>query len=308
MDNIENITSVTYNPTMDKVRDCFENKENNPVIDLVEKVIEGNDMEKIAKDIINKQTFAGLHREAFTQEKYERAVRGMLFESIALKYMESKGEPENPALSNLILEVSRNPKGFLTRVYDMRSKEYTSETNPSKRDLLLNEIRNLRQKIEDPNIPRLPSNSDAIAIQTREGEHGLELSIVGSIEVKNYNFVKSDRVNDVIKQLEKSKQDTLSILNSVLDYLPYYCNTVDLSVPKSINVVSKEDFQQTVVQPDVYRGENDPNRKYLEDMGIKVETMNITARQLAEIAKILEPEIRKSMIKLQRSGYRSKVR
>ena len=224
MNNINEIPgSINVNPVVEKVNNCLGKEADSDVIESINNVITNNTcMENIAKDILDKQAFSKIKGEKFTADNYERSIRGMLFESIALDYMEKKGEPENPELSNIILSISRNPKGFLSSVYQSLTKEYISEINPSEKYEIEMKIKKIKSEIEDPDILRFPSNSDAIAIQTKRNEENVEIKVVGSIEIKNYNFMRSEQSEKVLQQLEKSKHDTVLILSKVLKYLPYY--------------------------------------------------------------------------------------
>ena len=62
-----------------------------------------------------------------------------------------------------------------------------------------------------------------------------------------------------------------------------------------------------MVQPNVYETPDSPEKRYLEENGIIVETLGITPRKLAEITTLIEPEIRKRMNTLQRFGYKPRV-
>ena len=168
-------------------------------------------------------------------------------------------------------------------------------------------MKKIKSEIEDPDILRFPSNSDAIAIQTKGGKESVEIRVVGSIEIKNYNFMRSEQSDKVLQQLEKSKHDTVLILNKVLKYLPYYYRQNGREIPDNVVVNSEEDFKQTVVQPDVYKTPDSPEKKFLEENGIVVETIGITPKKLAEVANLIEPEIRRKMNNLQRFGYKPRV-
>ena len=309
MNNINEIPgSINVNPVVEKVNNCLGKEADSDVIESINNVITDNTcMENIAKDILDKQAFSKIKGEKFTADNYERSIRGMLFESIALDYMEKKGEPENPELSNIILSISRNPKGFLSSVYQSLTKEYISEINPSEKYEIEMKIKKIKSEIEDPDILRFPSNSDAIAIQTKRNEENVEIKVVGSIEIKNYNFMRSEQSEKVLQQLEKSKHDTVLILSKVLKYLPYYYRQNGREIPNNVTVNSEEDFKQTVVQPNVYETPDSPEKRYLEENGIIVETLGITPRKLAEITTLIEPEIRKRMNTLQRFGYKPRV-
>jgi hypothetical protein len=119
--------------------------------------------------------------------------------------------------------------------------------------------------------------------------------------------MRSEQSDKVLQQLEKSKHDTVLILNKVLKYLPYYYRQNGREISDKVVVNSEEDFKQTVVQPDVYKTPDSPEKRFLEENGIIVETIGITPRKLAEIAAIVEPEIRKKMNNLQRFGYKPRV-
>ena len=309
MNNInETKESMNVNPVVEKVNNCLGKEVDSAVAESINKVITSdNYMESIAKDILDKQSFSRMKRETFTNEMYERSIRGMLFEYVALGYMEKKGEPEDPELSNIILSISRNPKGFLSSVHQSLLKEYVSETNPSKKQETEMKMKKIKSEIEDPDILRFPSNSDAIAIQTKGGKESVEIRVVGSIEIKNYNFMRSEQSDKVLQQLEKSKHDTVLILNKVLKYLPYYYRQNGREIPDNVVVNSEEDFKQTVVQPDVYKTPDSPEKKFLEENGIVVETIGITPKKLAEVANLIEPEIRRKMNNLQRFGYKPRV-
>ncbi len=309
MNNInETKESMNVNPVVEKVNNCLGKEVDSAVAESINNVITNNTcMENIAKDILDKQAFSKIKGEKFTADNYERSIRGMLFESIALDYMEKKGEPENPELSNIILSISRNPKGFLSSVYQSLTKEYISEINPSEKYEIEMKIKKIKSEIEDPDILRFPSNSDAIAIQTKRNEENVEIKVVGSIEIKNYNFMRSEQSEKVLQQLEKSKHDTVLILSKVLKYLPYYYRQNGREIPNNVTVNSEEDFKQTVVQPNVYETPDSPEKRYLEENGIIVETLGITPRKLAEITTLIEPEIRKRMNTLQRFGYKPRV-
>jgi hypothetical protein len=303
--------SINVNPVIEEINKCLEEGEEKVDLDVIESinrvVTNGACLDKIAKDILDKQGFSRSKREKFTTEMYERSVRGMMFEQIALDYMEKKGEPEDPDLSNIILSISRNPKGFLSSVHQSLLKEYVSETDSGKKYEIEMKIKKIRSEIDDPNILKFPSNSDAIAIRTKGGKDNIEIRVVGSIEIKNYNFMRSETTDEVLQQLERSKHDTVFILDRVLKYLPYYYRKNGREISDNVFVNSEEDFTQTIVQPDVYRTPDSPEKAFLEKSGIIVETLGITPRKLAEIATIIEPEIRKRMNNLQRFGYKPKV-
>ena len=309
MNNInETKESMNVNPVVEKVNNCLGKEVDSAVAESINKVITNdNYMESIAKDILDKQSFSRMKRETFTNEMYERSIRGMLFEYVALGYMEKKGEPEDPELSNIILSISRNPKGFLSSVHQSLLKEYVSETDLGKKHEIEMKMKKIKSEIGDPDILRFPSNSDAIAIQTKGDKDSVEIRVVGSIEIKNYNFMRSEQSDKVLQQLEKSKHDTVLILNRVLKYLPYYYRQNGREIPDNVIVNSEEEFKQTVVQPDVYKTPDSPEKRFLEDNGILVETIGITPKKLAEVANLIEPEIRKRMSNLQRFGYKPRV-
>jgi hypothetical protein len=308
VDQSEGITIQEPDSLMNKITGCMESNNDNAVVEALKKVVD-SDLGVIAKEILDKQAFSGKKGEKFTEGIYHKNIRGMFFEHLALRYMEEKGEPEDPFLSNLILGISRDPKGFLSVIYGTMLKEYNLENNPGKKDQLLSDMRKVKNEIEDPGLPNFPSNNDAIAIQTVNNHSELKVTVVGSIEVKGYNFIRSKYAEDVMNQLSKSKHDTVNVLDKVLKYLPYYLNSKNNNYEfRNIDIVSEDDFQQTLVQPNVYKGENDTDKLSLESQGFNVEIINITTEQIANISKVLAPEIRKEMIKAQRFGYKPKVK
>lgn len=293
---------------MDKIVAYMESDADNNINKALKKVIDF-DLGLIAREIIDKKTFSGKKGEKFTQDKDQKNIRGMFFEHLALRYMEEKGEPQDPYLSNLILGISRDPKGFLSAVCGKMLKEYNLENNPGKKDELFLKMKQVTNEIEDRDLPKFPSNNDAIAIQTIKDQTQLKVTVVGSIEVKGYNFLRSPHAGEVMHQLSKSKRDTVNVLEKVLKYLPYYINSRDNKYEfKNIDVVPKNDFQQTVVQPKVYKDDNDLDKIYLESQGYNIEIINITTKQIADICGVLKPEIREEMTKAQRFGYKTKVK
>jgi hypothetical protein len=241
---------------------------------------------------------------------YEKNIRGITFELFAKRYIEAKERLENPELSGSLLEIIKKPKKFLRELLDMYTRQYNNENNVAQKEIIFSKIRGVRKLIDDRDIPEFPHNSDAVAIKTEIGEEGLVVSVLGLLEVKNYNFFKSkEEFHNVIKQQEASKEDTINILNTFAKFLPDFYKSKKIVSPKKITVVPDKKFKQTIIQSkiDNFDSKLTDRVKLLYEKGIEIETIDITPKDFAKICKILEPEIRRRMIELQRSAYRPKL-
>lgn len=291
-------------PSINNILNIFHQIPDDEIIVSLQNVLE-QDLDEIAKEIVEKQSYVSIEGAPYTKEDLEKDTRGMLFEHIALRYLEIEGEPDNPELSNLILYITRHPKDYLIKLRNKTLHLYNAEARPSEKEELFQKHNNIKKDIEDMQISgEHPFNSDAIAIRTKGNENNIEVQVVGNIEAKNHNFMISEHRNEVLKQLVESKNSTLNILKIYSKYLPELCSDLDISrPPKKINVVGTKDFKQTIIQPDVYK-KNDPDLKFLKSLGYVVETMSIKVEEIANIAKILQPEIERRMERLQKLGYK----
>lgn len=188
----------------------------------------------------------------------ERFIRGALFEQMALKYLDMKDigskSPRNPELATIILEVTRNPKGFIEEFQDLAVSALAREHSPitEAEEKIIKELMKEKKTLEKQLLER-PRNNDAIALNfeldAQTGE--LVATVGGSFEMKNYGLYEDNKRVDVIDQLTYSARNITTTIKLLGKFLPQYARWKGVSgeLPYKVNCVDREDFKQTIVQP-----------------------------------------------------------
>jgi len=275
-----------------------------------QKMIENDGLDKISKHILGQRKIYASRKESLTADDEKKIVRGFVFEYIALEFLSEKGEPPNKELSDLLLNISRDPIPFLDRAYYQLSKDVKDETNFDKKHKMEDKINEII-KLKDT-IKKHPFNNDSIAIRTIKKEDGsTEAFVTGTYEMKNYHI--QENIESIENQLINSKHDTVLILQKLIKFLPdYYRYNEEKTGTKSTlptvsGVANLEEFQQIVVQPNIMAKNTEERNQYvkgLEEICDGVVFINISIAEIVRISESLYPKIRAQMNKLQRSGYR----
>jgi hypothetical protein len=208
----------------------------------------------------------------------ERIARGHIFERLALGLM-FEGEEEKLEVSNNLLEVIRNPYGFL----DKLEQEANDSPDVASSQRVIREVARVRRAFEGK-FGIAPSNNDAIVMQFSEGDVGFSVHVTGSLEMKNYSVDFEDKEDRITKQLNSSRRDTVYVINQLSNLFGMKNSDADkVRLPSSVSVEKIQDFSQIVVQPQ-------GTTKY-NDESILV---GISKNELGSIYDVLVPLIVKS--------------
>ncbi len=281
------------------------------VLKATERILENDVVGTIASHIMESQFVAKKEGRIYNAQSFDREVRGLLFENIALEMLYDKGEPPNRNLSLLITDICKRPQVFLSYVKNQLNYEYDNEKIPSKKEIILSKLRELDKTKQY--LPKHPFNNDAIAFKTSQSQEGVQVIVTGSYEMKNYKLNNEDKIENVEHQLEESKKDSVLILKEVIKYLPDYFKCYErvmnkkLNLPIVTNIVSDYDYTQTIVQPTLrFSSEKDRDRYNQDLLSIcdDVIVLGITTDTIIHISSELNSLVRGRINQEIRKGTR----
>jgi len=302
--NDESIYSSNNSPVYSQINGVLkEQKISEDMINAVKKTLDQGMIENISNQVLHEKERARKLKEPFTENDINTMIPGLIFENIAIEYLTIKEELPNRKLGELLLAICRNPHKFLSFVEQQITYEMVNSDSPAEKDRLIQEIRNVK-KIKEK-IPEHPSNNDAIALKLKQTENDIEVTVTGSLEMKNYNLLSDIQNTEEVKdQLRKSRKESVSILNQTIKYLPYYyiyyerMGNKKLNYPNVSKVENEENFGQTIVQPNLDFNDNDERENYINSLKSfcsDVRFLEIDRKTLRKITGIISPLVKRKI-------------